>query len=150
MCLQVLFERCDVLSSSDQGCNLIPPGRSREGSRNLIMILVIFAHKCVHNQIFFSIAPHSTQSIHCFPLSSTSVSCSWTPPESDFDSYVVECHKQSSRMPVYTYKLGHDALSQHFDRLEPFRNYTIYITVMSGDKQSSTTKTRVITMIDSK
>uniref|UniRef100_A0A8C1ZXE7 protein-tyrosine-phosphatase n=1 Tax=Cyprinus carpio TaxID=7962 RepID=A0A8C1ZXE7_CYPCA len=92
--------------------------------------------------------PHSTQSIHCFPLSSTSVSCSWAPPESDFDSYVVECRKQGSRMPVYTYTLGHDALSQHFDRLEPFRNYTIYITVMSGDKQSPTTKTSVITMID--
>uniref|UniRef100_A0A8C1GNS6 protein-tyrosine-phosphatase n=1 Tax=Cyprinus carpio TaxID=7962 RepID=A0A8C1GNS6_CYPCA len=92
--------------------------------------------------------PHSTQSIHCFPLSSTSVSCSWATPESDFDSYVVECRKQGSRMPVYTYTLGHDALSQHFDRLEPFRNYTIYITVMSGDKQSPTTKTSVITMID--
>ncbi|XP_016117084.1 receptor-type tyrosine-protein phosphatase beta-like [Sinocyclocheilus grahami] len=92
--------------------------------------------------------PHSTQSIHCFPLSSTSVSCSWAPPESDFDSYVVECRKQGSRMPVYTYILEHDTLSQHFDRLEPFRNYTIYITVMSGDKQSPTTKTSIITMID--
>uniref|UniRef100_A0A671K126 protein-tyrosine-phosphatase n=1 Tax=Sinocyclocheilus anshuiensis TaxID=1608454 RepID=A0A671K126_9TELE len=92
--------------------------------------------------------PHSTQSIHCFPLSSTSVSCSWAPPESNFDSYVVECRKQGSRMPVYTYTLEHYALSQHFDRLEPFRNYTIYITVMSGDKQSPTTKTSVITMID--
>ncbi|XP_073703352.1 receptor-type tyrosine-protein phosphatase beta [Garra rufa] len=92
--------------------------------------------------------PHSTQSIHCFPLSSTSVSCSWAPPEADYDSYFVECRKQGSSMPVYTYTLGHDALSQHFERLEPFRNYTIYITVMSGDKQSSTTKTSVITMID--
>uniref|UniRef100_A0A671K3H9 protein-tyrosine-phosphatase n=1 Tax=Sinocyclocheilus anshuiensis TaxID=1608454 RepID=A0A671K3H9_9TELE len=89
-----------------------------------------------------------TRDIHCFPLSSTSVSCSWAPPESNFDSYVVECRKQGSRMPVYTYTLEHYALSQHFDRLEPFRNYTIYITVMSGDKQSPTTKTSVITMID--
>uniref|UniRef100_A0A672KPC9 protein-tyrosine-phosphatase n=1 Tax=Sinocyclocheilus grahami TaxID=75366 RepID=A0A672KPC9_SINGR len=89
-----------------------------------------------------------TRDIHCFPLSSTSVSCSWAPPESDFDSYVVECRKQGSRMPVYTYILEHDTLSQHFDRLEPFRNYTIYITVMSGDKQSPTTKTSIITMID--
>ncbi|XP_050963599.1 receptor-type tyrosine-protein phosphatase beta [Labeo rohita] len=92
--------------------------------------------------------PHSTQSIHCFPLSSTSVSCSWAPPEADYDSYVVECRKQGSGMTVYTYTLEHDALSQHFERLEPFRNYTIYITVVSGDKQSSTTKTSVITMID--
>uniref|UniRef100_A0A8C2CS76 protein-tyrosine-phosphatase n=1 Tax=Cyprinus carpio TaxID=7962 RepID=A0A8C2CS76_CYPCA len=92
--------------------------------------------------------PHPTQNIHCFPLSSTSVSCSWAPPESDYDSYVVECCKQGSRMPVYNYTLGHDALSQHFDGLEPFRNYTIYITVMSGDKQSLTTKTSIITMID--
>uniref|UniRef100_A0A672QMH2 protein-tyrosine-phosphatase n=1 Tax=Sinocyclocheilus grahami TaxID=75366 RepID=A0A672QMH2_SINGR len=99
-------------------------------------------------RLLFSIAPHPTQNIHCFPLSSTSVSCSWAHPESDYDSYVVECCKQGSRMPVYTYTLGHDALSQHFDRLEPFRNYTIYITVMSGDKQSPTTKTSVITMID--
>lgn len=94
------------------------------------------------------IPPHSTPSFHCFPLSSTSVSCSWIPPESDYDSYVVECRKQGSRTPVYTYTLGHDTLSQHFDRLEPFRNYTLYITVMSGDKQSSTTKNSVITMID--
>ncbi|XP_043092464.1 receptor-type tyrosine-protein phosphatase beta [Puntigrus tetrazona] len=93
-------------------------------------------------------SPHSTQNIHCFPLSSTSVSCSWAPPVSDYDSYVVECRKQGSRMPVYTYTLGQDALSKHFDKLEPFRNYTIYITVMSGEKQSSTTKTSVITMID--
>uniref|UniRef100_A0A8C1LHE8 protein-tyrosine-phosphatase n=1 Tax=Cyprinus carpio TaxID=7962 RepID=A0A8C1LHE8_CYPCA len=45
--------------------------------------------------------PHPTQNIHCFPLSSTSVSCSWAPPESDYDSYVVECCKQGSRMPIY-------------------------------------------------
>ncbi|XP_039516167.1 receptor-type tyrosine-protein phosphatase beta-like [Pimephales promelas] len=92
--------------------------------------------------------PQSTASFHCFPLSSTSVSCSWIPPQSDYDSYVVECHKQGSRTPVYTYTLAHDALLQHFDRLEPFRNYTFYITVMSGDKQSLTTTNSVITMID--
>ncbi|XP_067248538.1 receptor-type tyrosine-protein phosphatase beta isoform X2 [Chanodichthys erythropterus] len=92
--------------------------------------------------------PHPTPSIHCYPLSSTSVSCSWMPPESDYDFYVVECRKQGSRTPVYNYTLGHNTLLQHFDKLEPFRNYTIYITVISGDKQSSTTKNSVITMID--
>nr|ACN64933.1 protein tyrosine phosphatase [Danio rerio] len=92
--------------------------------------------------------PLPAPSIHCFPLSSTSVSCSWTPPHSDFDGFVVQCHRQGSGKAVYTHTLGNHTLSQRFDRLEPFKNYTIYVAVMSGDKQSSTVKNSVITMID--
>ncbi|KAI7790128.1 putative receptor-type tyrosine-protein phosphatase beta, partial [Triplophysa rosa] len=92
--------------------------------------------------------PLQTPSLHCYPTSSTSLSCFWTAPESDFNGYIVECHKQSSKTPVYSYKLGHSAFSQQFDRLEPFRNYTISITVISGDKQSLTAQNSATTMID--
>ncbi|XP_051544635.1 LOW QUALITY PROTEIN: receptor-type tyrosine-protein phosphatase beta-like [Myxocyprinus asiaticus] len=92
--------------------------------------------------------PQPTPSIHCYPVSSNSVSCSWTPPESDYDSYVVECHKHDSETPVYTFTLGHNTLTQQFDNLEPFKNYSISIKVNSGDQKSSAAKNSVITMID--
>ncbi|TRY92037.1 hypothetical protein DNTS_026802 [Danionella cerebrum] len=92
--------------------------------------------------------PFPTPGLHCFPLSSSSVSCSWKPPDSDYDSFILECYKKGSRTPVYTHTLGNSTLSQQFDRLEPFRNYSISITVKSGDKQSSSARSSVITMID--
>ncbi|XP_073725516.1 receptor-type tyrosine-protein phosphatase beta [Misgurnus anguillicaudatus] len=93
-------------------------------------------------------SPLRIPNLHCYPLSSTSLSCFWTPPECDYQSYIVECYKQDSKTPVYRYTLGRTTLSQQFDQLEPFRNYTVFITVISGDKQSSAAHNSVITMID--
>ncbi|KAI4878056.1 hypothetical protein NFI96_011663 [Prochilodus magdalenae] len=94
------------------------------------------------------IAPRPVQSIHCHPLSSTSLSCSWKPPAADFDTYLVECRRQGSKDSVYSLKVGQDSIIHHFDKLEPFRNYTISVTVMSGNKRSSAAQDSAVTMID--
>ncbi|XP_062850734.1 receptor-type tyrosine-protein phosphatase beta [Trichomycterus rosablanca] len=94
------------------------------------------------------IAPAEVQSIHCHPLSPTSLSCSWKPPASDYNAYLLECRKQGVKDPVYKYTLSADALFQHFDKLEPFRNYTVSVTVISGDKKGTAVQDSVVTMID--
>uniref|UniRef100_A0A8B9HEQ5 protein-tyrosine-phosphatase n=1 Tax=Astyanax mexicanus TaxID=7994 RepID=A0A8B9HEQ5_ASTMX len=93
-------------------------------------------------------APGPVQSISCHPLSSTSLSCSWKAPVADYDTYLVECKKQSSADPVRKLTLGRDTTFQHFDKLEPFRNYTVSVKVMSGNRKSPATQDNTVTMID--
>ncbi|KAF7694166.1 receptor-type tyrosine-protein phosphatase beta [Silurus meridionalis] len=93
-------------------------------------------------------APGPVQSLHCHPLSSKSLSCSWKPPASDYSAYFMECRRQGSREPVYNYTLSASTQFQHFDNLEPFRNYTISIAVISGDKKGATVQNSTFTMID--
>lgn len=88
--------------------------------------------------------------MHCHPLSSTSLSCSWKPPASDYDAYLVECRRQGVKDAVYKYTLSTDALFQHFDKLEPFSNYTVSVTVVSGNKRGRSVLYSVVTMIDRK
>uniref|UniRef100_A0A8B9HLD4 protein-tyrosine-phosphatase n=1 Tax=Astyanax mexicanus TaxID=7994 RepID=A0A8B9HLD4_ASTMX len=89
-----------------------------------------------------------TGDISCHPLSSTSLSCSWKAPVADYDTYLVECKKQSSADPVRKLTLGRDTTFQHFDKLEPFRNYTVSVKVMSGNRKSPATQDNTVTMID--
>ncbi|XP_036432937.1 receptor-type tyrosine-protein phosphatase beta [Colossoma macropomum] len=93
-------------------------------------------------------APGPVLNIHCHPLSSTSLSCSWKPPAADFDTYLVECTRQGSKESVYKFMVGQDTVLHHFDKLEPFRNYTVSVTVMSGNKRSSAAQDSAVTMID--
>ncbi|KAB5542066.1 hypothetical protein PHYPO_G00087170 [Pangasianodon hypophthalmus] len=93
-------------------------------------------------------APGPVQSFHCHPLSSKSLSCSWKPPASDYSSYFMECRRQGSKVPVYNYTLSANTQFQHFDKLEPFRNYTISVTVISGDKKGAAVQNSTFTMID--
>lgn len=69
---------------------------------------------------------------------------------SDYTSYFIECRRQGSKVPVYNRTLSANTLSQHFDKLEPFRNYTISVTVTSGDKKGDAVQNSTITMIDRK
>ncbi|XP_058272942.1 receptor-type tyrosine-protein phosphatase beta isoform X2 [Hemibagrus wyckioides] len=93
-------------------------------------------------------APGPVQSFHCHPLSSKSLSCSWKPPASDYSAYFIECRRQGSKEPVYNRTLSADIQSQHFDKLEPFRNYTVSVTVISGDKKGAAVQNSTFTMID--
>ncbi|XP_072528839.1 receptor-type tyrosine-protein phosphatase beta [Salminus brasiliensis] len=93
-------------------------------------------------------SPGPVQSIHCHPLSSTSLSCSWKPPMADYDTYLVECKKQGSTYPVYKLTVDRDTTFKHFDKLEPFRNYTVSVMVMSGKKKGSVAQDSAVTMID--
>lgn len=52
--------------------------------------------------------------------------------------------------PVYNYTLSPNTQFQHFDKLEPFRNYTISVMVISGDKKSAAIQNSTFTMIDRK
>ncbi|GAA6102630.1 receptor-type tyrosine-protein phosphatase beta isoform X1 [Tachysurus ichikawai] len=100
--------------------------------------------------VYYSIrtAPGPIQSFHCHPLSSKSLSCSWKPPVSDYSTYFMECRRQGSKEPVYNRTLSAHTQSQHFDKLEPYRNYTVSITVISGDKKGATVQNSTFTMID--
>ncbi|KAK3517590.1 hypothetical protein QTP70_012946 [Hemibagrus guttatus] len=93
-------------------------------------------------------APGPVQSFHCHPLSSKSLSCSWKPPASDYSAYFIECRRQGSKELVYDRTLSADIQSQHFDKLEPFRNYTVSVTVISGDKKGASVQNSTFTMID--
>lgn len=53
-------------------------------------------------------------------------------------------------MPVYNHTLSANTQSQHFDKLEPFRNYTVSVTVISGDKKGAAVQNSTFTMIDRK
>uniref|UniRef100_A0AAR2LZN7 protein-tyrosine-phosphatase n=1 Tax=Pygocentrus nattereri TaxID=42514 RepID=A0AAR2LZN7_PYGNA len=102
-----------------------------------------------HGLIFGSfLMPTPLQNIHCHPLSSTSLSCSWKPPAAIYDTYLVECTRQGSKESVYKFTVGQDTVLHHFDKLEPFRNYTVSVTVMSGNKRSSAAQGSAVTMID--
>ncbi|KAF4079469.1 hypothetical protein AMELA_G00178360 [Ameiurus melas] len=93
-------------------------------------------------------APGPVKTFHCHPLSSKSLSCSWKPPASDYSAYFVECRRQGSKVSVYNYTLSANTQFQHFDNLEPFRNYTISITVISGNKKGAAVQNSTFTMID--
>ncbi|XP_066523944.1 receptor-type tyrosine-protein phosphatase beta [Hoplias malabaricus] len=93
-------------------------------------------------------APAPVQHLRCHPLTSTSLSCAWSGPRADYDAYLVECRRQDSKEPVYKMTLGPDAVHKHFDKLEPSKNYTVSVTVLSGDKKSSAAQDSAVTMID--
>ncbi|XP_036068129.1 receptor-type tyrosine-protein phosphatase beta isoform X3 [Oryzias melastigma] len=86
--------------------------------------------------------------LHCRPQSSTSISCSWTPPEADYDSYNIECVHQDSRTLVYSRRTGRDSTSYVITQLEPHRRYTVSVKVISAGATSREAEDSVVTMID--
>ncbi|KAF5907896.1 receptor-type tyrosine-protein phosphatase beta-like, partial [Clarias magur] len=93
-------------------------------------------------------APGPVQNFHCHPHSSKSLSCSWNPPASDYSAYYIACRRHGTKDPVHNCTVEAQAKYQHFDNLEPFRNYTISVTVISGDKRGATMQYSTFTMID--
>lgn len=92
--------------------------------------------------------PDRIQHIHCRPQSSTSIVCSWSPPESDYDSYTVECMQQDSRRLVYSRRAGRGDTQYRIVQLEPHKRYTVSIKVISDSMTSEAAEDGVLTMID--
>ncbi|XP_013882224.1 receptor-type tyrosine-protein phosphatase beta [Austrofundulus limnaeus] len=92
--------------------------------------------------------PERVHSLHCHPQSSTSISCSWGPPEADFDSYSIECLHQESHTLVYSRRTGRDSTSYIITQLEPHKLYAIAVKVISDGSTSEAAEDSVVTMID--
>uniref|UniRef100_A0A4W4H413 protein-tyrosine-phosphatase n=1 Tax=Electrophorus electricus TaxID=8005 RepID=A0A4W4H413_ELEEL len=92
--------------------------------------------------------PQGVSSLHCWPLGSTAVSCSWKPPAADFDSYTVECSRQDVPTLVYSRRTPQDTMVYHITELEPHRHYSVSVKVISDTMTSEAAKDSVVTMID--
>ncbi|KAK2842858.1 hypothetical protein Q5P01_013058 [Channa striata] len=100
----------------------------------------------IHNSI--RTKPDRVHNLHCHPQSSTSISCSWVPPEADYDSYTIECVHQDSQTLVYSRRTGRDSTSYLITQLEPYKPYTVSVKVISDSTTSEEAQDNVITMID--
>ncbi|XP_072242893.1 receptor-type tyrosine-protein phosphatase beta-like isoform X2 [Leuresthes tenuis] len=100
----------------------------------------------VHNSI--RTKPEGVHSLHCRPQSSTSIACSWGPPEADYDSYTIECLHQDSHTLVYSRRTNRDSTSYIITQLEPHKRYTISVKVISDGTTSEEAEDTVVTMID--
>ncbi|KAK1169237.1 hypothetical protein AOXY_G10206 [Acipenser oxyrinchus oxyrinchus] len=92
--------------------------------------------------------PERIQHIHCRPQNSTAISCSWSPPQSDYDGYSIECYHQGSRELVYSRRTGKDSSPYNIAKLEPHKRYIVSVKVLSDKMVSRAVEDSVITMID--
>ncbi|XP_064870814.1 receptor-type tyrosine-protein phosphatase beta-like [Oncorhynchus nerka] len=86
--------------------------------------------------------------MHCFPQSSSSISCSWTFPDSHWDSYTVEVRQQDSWELVYALRLARDSTLLSLENLQPYRRYNVAVRVASAGLSSPAVEENVVTMID--
>ncbi|XP_077956952.1 receptor-type tyrosine-protein phosphatase beta isoform X2 [Gasterosteus aculeatus] len=93
-------------------------------------------------------SPSPLRSIHCFPLSSSSLSCSWSPPLSDFDSFEVECRRHDDGVLTSSLRLASGVTAVTLDRLEAFRKYSVTVRVSSAGQTSPPETHTTVTMID--
>ncbi|XP_044048547.1 receptor-type tyrosine-protein phosphatase beta-like [Siniperca chuatsi] len=100
----------------------------------------------IHNSI--RTKPERVHNLHCRPQSSTSISCSWGPPEADYDSYTIECLHQDSQILVYSRRTGRDSTAYLINQLEPHKRYTVSVKVISDQMTSEEAQDSVVTMID--
>ncbi|MED6289533.1 hypothetical protein CHARACLAT_003797, partial [Characodon lateralis] len=92
--------------------------------------------------------PERVHSLHCRPQSSTSISCSWGPPQADYDSYSIECLHQDTHTLVYSRRSRRESTSYIITQLEPHKRYTIFVKVISDGTTSEEAEDSVVTMID--
>ncbi|KAG8439679.1 hypothetical protein GDO86_005743 [Hymenochirus boettgeri] len=92
--------------------------------------------------------PDKIQHLHCRPQTSTAISCSWTPPDSDFDGYSVDCRKNGSNDVEFSKRIEKDKSSITITTLEPHKRYVVLIKVLSADMTSQMVEDSTITMID--
>ncbi|XP_031158339.2 receptor-type tyrosine-protein phosphatase beta isoform X2 [Sander lucioperca] len=93
-------------------------------------------------------SPSPLKSIHCFPLSSSSLSCSWSPPLADFDSYEVECRRHDDGELTSALRLAGGVTAVTLDHLEAYRKYSVTVRVSSAGQTSPPATHTTITMID--
>lgn len=92
--------------------------------------------------------PERVQSLHCRPQNSTAISCSWSPPVADFDSYTIECLRQDSHKMVYSQRTVKETTVYLIKDLEPHKHYTVSVKVISDSMTSEAFMESVVTMID--
>ncbi|XP_061770385.1 receptor-type tyrosine-protein phosphatase beta [Nerophis ophidion] len=95
-----------------------------------------------------TMSPAPLRSVHCVPTSSSSVSCSWSPPISDFDSYEVECRRHDDKQLMATLRLSSGLTTVTLDHLDAFRRYSVTVRVSSSGKTSLPVTQTAVTMID--
>uniref|UniRef100_A0A665TBP3 protein-tyrosine-phosphatase n=1 Tax=Echeneis naucrates TaxID=173247 RepID=A0A665TBP3_ECHNA len=93
-------------------------------------------------------SPSRLRSLHCFPLSSSSLSCSWSPPVSDFDSYEVEYRRHDDGDQMLALKLATGVTVVTLDHLEAYRKYSVTVRVSSAGQTSPPATHTTVTMID--
>ncbi|XP_038563697.1 receptor-type tyrosine-protein phosphatase beta [Micropterus salmoides] len=93
-------------------------------------------------------SPSPLKSIHCFPLSSSSLSCSWSPPLADFDSYEVKCRRHDDGDLTSELRLAGGVTAVTLDHLEAYRKYSVTVRVSSAGQMSPPATHTTITMID--
>uniref|UniRef100_A0A8C4DWK3 protein-tyrosine-phosphatase n=1 Tax=Dicentrarchus labrax TaxID=13489 RepID=A0A8C4DWK3_DICLA len=93
-------------------------------------------------------SPSPLKSIHCFPVSSSSLSCSWSHPQSDFDSYEVECRRHDDGELTSALRLAGGVTAVTLDHLEAYRKYSVMVRVSSAGQTSPPTTHTTVTMID--
>ncbi|XP_026217462.1 receptor-type tyrosine-protein phosphatase beta isoform X2 [Anabas testudineus] len=93
-------------------------------------------------------SPSPLKSIHCFPVSSSSISCSWLPPFSDFDSYEIECRRYDNGELTSALRLVEGVTAVTLDHLEAFRKYSVTVRVSSAGQTSPPATHSTVTMID--
>ncbi|KAL1247087.1 hypothetical protein QQF64_022463, partial [Cirrhinus molitorella] len=92
--------------------------------------------------------PERVQSLHCRPQNSTAISCSWSPPKADFDSYTIECLRKDSQRMVYSQRTLKDNTVYLIKDLEPHKQYMVSVKVISDSMTSEAVMENVVTMID--
>ncbi|CAI9549019.1 unnamed protein product, partial [Staurois parvus] len=92
--------------------------------------------------------PDKIQHLHCRPQNSTAISCSWTPPDSDFDAYSIEYKKNGSDVVEYSKRIEKHRSTLTIMHLEPHKRYVVSIKVHSADMISQMVEDSTITMID--
>ncbi|XP_059391902.1 receptor-type tyrosine-protein phosphatase beta-like [Carassius carassius] len=92
--------------------------------------------------------PERVQSLHCRPQNSTAISCSWSPPEADFDSYIIECLRKGSQRMVYSQRTVKENTVYLIKDLEPHKQYIVSVKVISDSMTSEAVMENVVTMID--
>lgn len=103
-----------------------------------------------YSSSFLSLGPAPLKTLHCFPLSSSSISCSWSPPLSDFDSYEVECRRSDNGELSSALRLAGGVAGVTLERLEAHRKYTVTVRVSSAGHTSIPSTHCTTTMIDRK
>ncbi|XP_056308714.1 receptor-type tyrosine-protein phosphatase beta-like, partial [Danio aesculapii] len=92
--------------------------------------------------------PERVQSLHCRPQNSSTISCSWIPPEADFDSYTIECTRKDSLRMVYSQRTVKGNTVYLIRDLEPHKHYIVSVKVISDSMTSEAVMENVVTMID--
>lgn len=100
--------------------------------------------------MFFTTEPEPVQSLHCRPQSSTSISCTWSAPEADYDSYTIECLHQDTHTLVYSRRTTRWTTTYVITQLEPHKHYAVSVKVISAGTTSEEVQDSVVTMIDRK